>query len=201
MKISKVEELRSLYPEPKTRAIKKELDFLDKHCINFIKNSPFMILSSRDASGKMDTSPRGGTAGFIKILNQNQIILADAKGNNRLDTIRNIVECPEVGSLFMIPGIDETLRLNGKAEIRTDAKYLKLFPEEQNEPNTFILITVETVFLHCAKALMRSDLWGNKNRIEGKDFPSMGVMLKDQIKGDEVPESREDMKIRYQPDL
>ncbi|MFT4602266.1 MAG: PPOX class probable FMN-dependent enzyme [Arenicella sp.] len=201
MKITNTEDLRKLYPEPKGRTLKKELLELDKHCINFLSKSPFMVLSSVGKNGKMDASPRGGEAGFAKVLNSKQILLADAKGNNRLDSITNIVESGEVGSLFLIPGIDETLRINGTAEIRTDSKYLEFFKNEQNEPKTFILINIDTVFLHCAKALMRSDLWGPKFKVAPKDFPTMGQMIKDQIKGEEVPESREDMKDRYQSDL
>lgn len=201
MKIQNVQQLRELYDLPKERTVKKELSELDEHCINFLKHSPFMVLSSANNKGLQDASPRGGKAGFVKVINTKQIVLADAKGNNRLDTLSNIVENPEVGALFFIPGIQESMRLNGQAEIRTDPEIIQLFKEEQNVPKTFILITIETVFLHCAKALMRSDLWGNQFKIEQKNFPTMGKMLKDQLKTDRPIETYEDMVERYKGDL
>ena len=201
MKIETVEQLRKHYIQPKQRAVLKELKSLDEHCINFISKSPFMLLSSSDIKGNLDTSPRGGKAGFAKLLNDKEIVIADARGNNRLDSLSNIVETGYVGILFLIPGIDETLRVNGKAEIRTDEKLLALFTEEQNIPKTCILIQIETVFLHCAKALMRSDLWGPTFKLDPDDFPTMGQMIKDQIKGEEIAESREEMIKRYRGDL
>lgn len=201
MKIENVNQLRELYENPKGRTLKKELTALDKHCKHFLSLSPFMVISSFSSQGEMDASPRGGLPGFAKVLNDQQLIIPDAKGNNRLDSLRNIIETGQVGALFLIPGIDETLRLNGTAEIRTDQHYLDLFSEEKNAPKTCILINVTTVFLHCAKALMRSELWKDTFKVNPKDFPTMGQILKDQLQSDTPPESREEMIKRYQNDL
>lgn len=201
MKIEKPEQLRDLYDQPKGRTLKKELSELDKHCIHFLSLSPFMTISSVSKNGEMDTSPRGGKPGFAKVINKNQLLIADAKGNNRLDTLTNIVETGIVGSIFLIPGIDETLRINGRAAVRTDSELLALFKDEKNPPKTCISIQIETVFLHCAKALMRSHLWANNFRVDPNNFPTMGQMIKDQIQGEETPETREAMIQRYQSDL
>ena len=125
----------------------------------------------------------------------------DAKGNNRLDSLSNIVATGQVGCLFMIPGMDETLRLNGTAKISTDPTLLKMFPNEQNEPKTCIVIDIETIFMHCAKALMRSKLWEEDYKIRREDFPTMGEIMKSHLKDDGVPETRADMLKRYQGDL
>lgn len=201
MKINTVDELRSLYDLPKGRTLKKELPELDQHCRHFLTKAPFMVLSTASKVGKQDASPRGGKSGFVKILDDRTIVIADAKGNNRLDSLRNIVENPEVGALFFIPGIQETLRLNGQAELRTDEPLITLFSDEQNPPKTVIVIQIETVFLHCAKALMRSDLWGETFKVNQHDFPTMGEMLKDQLNTGDPAESHEDMVKRYEPDL
>lgn len=202
MKITSEKDLRKIYDQPKARTLKKELSKLDKHCIHFLEKSPFMVLSTVGKNGEMDASPRGGKPGFAKVLSPTQLVMADAKGNNRLDSITNIVETGKVGTLFMIPGIDETMRLNGTAEIRTDLDLLALFPEEQNPPKTCIVITIETVFLQCAKALMRSKLWENDFKIEDRnDFPSMGEIMKDHTGIEKAPETREEMLKRYQGDL
>jgi PPOX class probable FMN-dependent enzyme len=201
MKIESVKQLREHYIQPSGRAVIKELAELDKHCIHFLQKSPFMVLSSVSKDGKQDASPRGGKPGFAKVLNSKQVLLADARGNNRLDSLTNIVETGETGALFFIPGIQETLRINGQAEIRTDEDLIALFTEEQNQPKTCILITIECIFLHCAKALMRSDLWGDTFKINQADFPSMGQMLKDQLKTEDEVESRDEMVKRYKGDL
>ena len=145
--------------------------------------------------------PKGGSPGFVKILDDQTILIPDAKGNNRLDGLLNIVETGRVGSLFMIPGIDETLRISGKAVISTDQAELNMFKEEKNPPLTCLKITIESVFLHCAKALMRSDLWGDTYRQSRPEFPTMGQMLKDQLKAEGPVESHDDMVKRYQKDL
>ncbi len=201
MKITSKEQLSELYGTPNERAKNKILLKLEKHSRNFIERSPFFILSTIDQQGKMDSSPRGGKPGFVKILNDNQIIFPDSKGNNRVDSLSNIVDTGRVGTLFLIPGVDETLRINGSAHISSDPKLIELFPDEKNTPKTCVVIEVEEVFLHCAKAFMRSALWSADSKIERSELPSIGEMLRDQLGSKEVPESQEAMLKRYQDDL
>ncbi|MDO5980849.1 pyridoxamine 5'-phosphate oxidase family protein [Flavivirga spongiicola] len=201
MQIKTTSELRKLYGFPKGRAKDKDLFNLDKHAIHFINTSPFLVMSTSNKEGKLDASPRGGTPGFVKVINETEIVIPDSKGNNRLDSIVNILETGTVGLLFLIPGIDETLRVNGQASISTDAEYLELFTSENHPPKACIVVAIETLFLHCAKAFMRSKLWDEKAKIDRNTFPTMGHMLKDQLGGLEAPESREDMIKRYEKDL
>ena len=201
MIIENAVQLRKLYSFPSGRAKDKMFSTLDKHAIHFISKSPFAILSTCNTDKKMDASPRGGNPGFVKVYSNNVLVIPDAKGNNRLDSLVNIINSGTIGILFLIPGIDETLRLNGKAVITTDEEYLNLFSDENIAPKTCILVNVEEVFLHCAKALMRSKLWLEDTKINRNEFPTMGEMLKDQLGGNKIAESQEDMVKRYKKDL
>lgn len=201
MTITSLEQLRSLYDYPSGRAKIKQLDALEKHALNFIRTSPFLVMATYDKNGNVDNSPRGGSPGFVSVLNDRQFLIPDFKGNNRIDSLINILETGRIGMLFLIPGIDETLRINGSAELTTSQNYLDKYSKEKNPPKSCILVTIEEVFLHCAKALMRSGLWQEELKIDRKDFPTMGQMLKDQLGGTETPESQEEMVKRYQKDL
>ncbi|WP_341216986.1 pyridoxamine 5'-phosphate oxidase family protein [uncultured Wocania sp.] len=201
MKITTETQLRTLYGYPSGRAKNKVFSRLDKHAINFIEKSPFLILSSSNKEGKHDASPRGGASGFVKVISDSEIIIPDAKGNNRMDSLSNIIETGNLGLLFLIPGVDETLRINGSAYLSIDKNHINLFTSEQNLPKSCIVITVEEVFLHCAKALMRSKLWDESSKINRDELPTMGQMLKDQLGSKETPETREAMVERYQKDL
>lgn len=201
MYIETKQQLRALYTPAKGRSKDKQLDALEKHSINFIEHSPFMTLSTASACGKLDCSPRGGKAGFIKVLDERTLLIPDAKGNNRLDSLTNIIETGNIGCLFLIPGVDETLRVNGTAKLSTSSEYLSLFSEEQNLPQSCIEITITEVFLHCAKALMRSKLWSSETQIERSSFPSMGVMINEQLSVIDTPEAQEEMVQRYLDDL
>jgi len=201
MTINNQEDLRALYGWAKGRAKDKVLTALEAHATNFLEHSPFFVLSTYDLAGKADASPRGGKPGFVKILDDKTILIPDAKGNNRVDSLVNIVETGKVGCLFLIPGIDETLRINGTAVISVDPAHIELFPDERNTPKSCIKINIEEVFLHCAKALMRSELWGETNRVERPGFPTMGVMLNEQLGTSNRIETQEEMKKRYAGDL
>ena len=201
MKISTEEQLRELYELPKERTILKQLDRLDKYAEKFISLSPFLVLSSVGSSGKLDASPRGGVPGFVKVLNEKTLLIPDSKGNNRLDSLVNIIETDEVGILFLIPGMDETLRVNGKAHLSTSSEHLALFEVEKKPVVSCIVVQVEEMFLHCAKALMRSKLWSNESRMDRSELPSMGEMLKDQIGHSDNAETREEMLKRYEGDV
>jgi PPOX class probable FMN-dependent enzyme len=201
MHIESEEQLREIYGYPKGRASNKQLSSLEPHSTNFIEHSPFVVISTHAKSGLVDCSPRGGKPGFVKILSDNCIILPDGKGNNRLDSLVNIIETGDIGCLFLIPGVDETLRVNGHARISTSIEHLGLFSNDQNPAKTCIEITIKEVFLHCAKALMRSELWASKSKIDRSKFPTMGAMINDQLSVNDVPESQEDMVARYVHDL
>ena len=201
MKIETENQLRELYDLPSGRAKDKVFSALDKHAINFISKSPFIVLSTSNKNGKMDASPRGGNPGFVKVLNSQEIVIPDAKGNDRVDSLINIVETGRIGMLFLIPGVDETLRLNGVAFITSDTKYIEIFSSEKIPVKTCLVIKVEEVFLHCAKAFMRSKLWHENSKIERSELPTMGQMLSDQLGFNETPETQEAMVKRYQKDL
>ncbi|PYF83048.1 hypothetical protein DFP75_102138 [Marinomonas alcarazii] len=201
MYLDSEEQLREVYGYPKGRAKDKQLPSLERHSSNFLAHSPFVTISTYAKSGSVDCSPRGGNPGFVKIINDNCIILPDGKGNNRLDSLVNIIETGQIGCLFLIPGVDETLRINGLARISTSSEYLSLFSNDRNPPKTCIEITIKEVFLHCAKALMRSELWSLKAQIDRADFPTMGAMINDQLAIKDDPETQEDMIARYKRDL
>jgi PPOX class probable FMN-dependent enzyme len=201
MNITSTSELREIYGFPSGRAKDKVLKELEPHSRNFIGNSPFVVISTIDNNGNMDASPRGGAIGFIKIANSLELLIPDSKGNNRLDSLSNIIETGRVGLLFFIPGIDETLRVNGSAIVSTSEDILNKFNSDSKPPISCIIVNIEEVFLHCAKAFMRSQLWNNETHINPQDFPSMGRMMKEQLKSTAEAESREAMIKRYSKDL
>lgn len=181
-KIDTQEKLRAIYGDPIEIAVAKCLTALDPHCKHFIGLAPFAVISSADENGDADVSPRGDGPGFIKVLDDNTIVMPDRPGNNRVDTLSNIIENPKVGMLFFVPGVNETLRLNGLAEISTDPELLALFADTPKPPITAIKVTVEEAFLHCAKSLMRSKLWDAGTQIDRKSLPTLGKMIKDQAR-------------------
>jgi PPOX class probable FMN-dependent enzyme len=193
--------LRALYREPSERSLRKQLDRLDEHCRRFVALSPFLVIASTDAEGRVDASPRGGDPGFVKVLDERTVLIPDSPGNNRLDSMQNVIDRPGVGLLFMIPGVDETLRINGRATLRTDAALIDLCANERRRAPLVIAVEVQEAYLHCAKALMRSNLWDPGARQERGVLPSMGQMLKDQIGSPGEAESDAAMRERYQSDL
>lgn len=193
--------LRNLYAEPKGRTLSKQLARLDQHCSNFIRLSPFVVIASGASEGHLDASPRGGEPGFIKILDDKTLLIPDAKGNNRLDTLTNITASGRVGLLFLIPGVDETLRINGDARLDDDPDLIRYFADQKNVPKLVIAVTVAEVYLHCAKALMRSKLWSIDRQVDRSVLPPMGQMINDQTGSNDPVEPREQMIARYEKDL
>ena len=181
MDIDSVEQLRALYPAPKERAVKKQLTALEIHCRRFIQLSPFVVLASSGTSGAMDASPRGGTPGFVKVLDDRTLLIPDAPGNNRLDTLENIIGTGKIGLFFMIPGIDETLRINGTARLSCHEEHFQLFSAEKRLPKLVIEVSVAEAYLHCAKALLRARLWAPDYVQPKGTFPSISRMVGDQI--------------------
>ena len=201
MIIDTVESLRSLYLAPRERALKKQLSALDEHCRRFIELSPFVVVASVSEAQTMDASPRGGAPGFVKTLDDDTLLIPDAPGNNRLDTLENIIATRQLGLLFLIPGVDETLRVNGTAVLSGDEETLKHFADERRRPKLVIKVSIKEAYLHCAKALMRSDLWNAERHVDRAALPTMGQMLKDQIGGDAPAETHAEMLRRYAEDL
>lgn len=178
--------LRGLYDTPSELAVLKQLDRLDVHCRNFLAHSPFCVIGSTRPGRGTDVSPRGDAPGFARVLDDNTIAIPDRPGNNRLDTMSNIVADAEVGLLFFIPGIDETLRVNGTAQLSREPALLAAAAVQGREPHLLILVTVREAFLHCGKALKRSRLWQDDYRLERKAFPSLGRMIVEQTKPSNV---------------
>ena len=201
MRITTPEQLRALYAQPTERAQRKQLDALDGHCKAFIALSPFVVLATSDAAGRVDATPRGGVPGFVVVQGDRTLLLGDAPGNNRLDALQNLLQNPQAGLLFMVPGVDETLRVNGRVELSTDPADVAACGNERRTPKLVLRMTVEEAFLHCAKAFMRSRLWQDGARIPRDRLPTMNQMIHDQLGLDAPPESQADMVRRYQQDL
>ncbi|PYF79910.1 hypothetical protein DFP75_10775 [Marinomonas alcarazii] len=180
-KLSEPQQLDALYKEAHPLALKKEIDALEQHAITFIKHCPFMIMSTSDENGFADVSPRGGDAGFVKVVDANTLAFSDLPGNNRLDSLRNIVERPEVGLLFMIPGIGEVVRVKGTASLHTDKDTLELFAEDNKPPKLVVKIQVHKLLFHCPKAIAVAKLWSEENKVERSFLPSLLAIIQDQV--------------------
>jgi PPOX class probable FMN-dependent enzyme len=189
--------LREIYRPAAGRAVDKQLDRLETHCRRFIELSPFLVISSQGPDGLADVSPKGDAPGFVQVLDDKTVAIPDRPGNNRLDTFTNLMSNPAVGLLFLIPGVDEILRINGTAEVRDDDDLRQRFAVDGKLPATVVLVTVREAYLHCAKALMRSRLWDPDAQVDRSELPSMGRMLKDQIGHTEAAEDQDVMVERY----
>jgi len=169
-------DLRARYRAPSELAIKKQLDHLDHNCRRFIALSPFLCLATAGEKGT-DNSPRGDAPGFVEVVDERTLLIPDRPGNNRLDSLANIVRNPRVGLLFLIPGVTEMLRVNGRAMIVTRPQILERFAVNGRAPASVILVETEEVFLHCSKALIRSRLWQEDAKVDRKVLPSLGRMI------------------------
>lgn len=204
--VDSLEHLRRLYGEQGGRTRDKVLGALDAHCLAFIALSPFVLIATADGAGAADVSPRGDAPGFVAAW-ETELLIPDRPGNNRLDTLSNIIATGRVGLLFLIPGVDETLRVNGRAAIHDDADLAARFAVNGKTPRTVMRVEVEEAYLHCAKAFMRARLWSAEAQVERTVLPTMGEMLRDQIGAkagsaasaaeSQEAESQEDMIARY----
>jgi len=181
--ITSVADLRAKFPPTHPIAVVKCLDHLDIHARDFISRAPFLCIGTQDADGTADVSPRGDPPGFVYILDDKTLAIPDRRGNNRLDTQANIITNPSVSLLFMIPGYDETMRINGQAEITCDPDLLARMAVNGKAPSTAIVVTVSEMFIHCAKAFRRSKLWDPEHRQNRKDMPSLMKIVLDQTSG------------------
>lgn len=175
------EELRGLYKLPGERPLKKELPVLDPHCRHFIERSPFLLIGSQDAAGNGDVSPKGDKPGFVAVLDERTIAIPDRPGNDRLDTLENLLVNPAVGLLFLIPGMNETLRVNGTARITADPALCERFAVNGKPALSVTVVQVRSCYMHCAKAFLRSLLWSPESWPPRAAMPTLGEMLKDQI--------------------
>jgi PPOX class probable FMN-dependent enzyme len=196
-RIETLESLRAIYGAPKGRSVAKQLDRLDRHCRSFIALSPFLILATQGVDGFGDATPRGDHPGFVGVLDDNTLVIPDRPGNNRIDSLANLVERPGIGLLFLIPGVDETLRVNGTAVIDDDEALRAAHMADDKLPATVVVVTVREAYLQCGKALMRSKLWAEESRIERSLLPTMGEMLKDHTRSGEPAETQAEMLARY----
>ena len=202
MTITSREQLRSHYAQPGERALRKQMARLDGHAQRFISLAPFCALATAGREGALlDVSPRGGTPGFVKALDAGTLLLPDSGGNNRLDSLENLLDDPRIALLFMIPGVDETLRVNGLALLRDEPVYLDRFTDERQRPKLVIEVAVKEAYLHCAKAFMRSQLWDPESWGPRSALPSMNQMIHDQIGAGAVTESQAEMLARYEAQL
>ncbi|MAZ03001.1 MAG: pyridoxamine 5'-phosphate oxidase [Sneathiella sp.] len=199
--ITTFDELYSVYKQPAERAVQKELPRLDKHCRHFIALSPFLVLSTDGGDGTADASPRGDAPGFVTVLDDNTLALPDRPGNNRLDSLINILRNPAVGMIFLVPGINETLRINGTATISTDPELMKAHAVDGKLPRSVLLIKVTSAYMHCAKALIRSKLWDPETQVERNVFPTLGQVLADQIAGMDAEQSDAYLEVAYKENL
>jgi hypothetical protein len=180
-RIDSVTDLRDCYGEPSPRAVQKALPKLDKHCRNYIAHSPFLCLGSAQPGGAADVSPRGDAPGFVQVVDDRTLLIPDRPGNKRLDSLQNVLANPFVGLIFFIPGVEETLRVNGRAEIVNDPARLAALAAQGKVPASALLVHVDEAYMHCAKALRRSRLWQDDYKLAKGEFPSLGQILKDQL--------------------
>lgn len=179
MTIDSTQELREIYRPASGGAVDKVIDSLDDHCRRFLELSPLFVLSSADVDGRCDGSPKGGRPGFVEMLDEQRVAWADYSGNNRLDSFENVVDNAHVALLFLIPGLNETLRINGRAELSTDTVLRERFAIDDRPAKVVAVVHVEEAYVHCAKALRRSDLWTPESWPADDERPNASEILRD----------------------
>ena len=175
-RVTTVEQLDALYDAPVPAALVKEIDTISDHYRAFIEASPFVVVATCGPEG-LDCSPRGDPPGFVRVRDDRTVLIPDRRGNNRLDTLRNLVRDPRLSLLFLIPGIGETLRINGRADIVTDPDLCAEFAMQGKLPRTVLVVTVERIYIQCRKALVRSRLWYADTQIARSALPSTGAIV------------------------
>ena len=180
-RVTTAEQLRAIVGEVSPLAKAKDIGRLDEHCRTYIAHSPFALLGTASAAGLCDVSPRGDLPGFVRVLDDHTLVLPERPGNRRTDSLSNIIENPQVGLIFLVPGIEETLRVNGRACISADAELLAAMAVQGKTPRLAIVVEVREAYLHCAKAFRRSQLWDPSRYAERGELPSLGRILRDQL--------------------
>jgi uncharacterized protein len=194
--VTGIDELRVLMGEPSEVALKKDIGVLDEHCRAFIAHSPFVLLATAGATGRCDVSPKGDAPGFVRVLDDRHLVIPDRPGNKRFDGMQNLLDNPHAGLIFLVPGKEETLRVNGRAWIVRDSEILESLTAMGKRPALAIGVEVEECFLHCAKAFKRSHLWEHAQWPELGDLASAARMFLDQTKMADM--TVEDMERRLQ---
>ena len=194
-------QLREIYGAPNERSLKKELTRFDRHCRNFIALSPFLVVASSDPSGRCDASPKGDMPGFVRVVDDTTLLIPDRLGNNRVDTLGNLLARPGVGLIFFVPGINETLRVNGRASVTTDPALLEPLAVNGKAPRSGILVAAEEIYFHCGKALIRSDLWNPEKHVARGAFPPLGRIIAEQIGGIDPDEAERQTAESYRTRL
>jgi PPOX class probable FMN-dependent enzyme len=195
------DDLKTIYPEPTARVIAKARPQVDIHARKFIEMSPFCVIATSGCDGSVDASPRGGHPGFVHVEGPNRLLMPDRPGNNRIDSFKNIVEGSGfVQLIFFVPGIDETLRVGGRATVSADPALLAAMEEFGKLPRAVLCIDVSEAYFHCGKALMRSRLWSKDARVERAVFPSISQVIHDQTKLGEA-ETQTEVEARYKTQL
>lgn len=174
--VKDISALRALYGQPSEGSIRKEVDHVHPHYRAFIEAAPFVVLATVSPDG-IDASPRGDAPGFVRVEDEKTLLLPDRRGNNRIDSLANIVADPRVALLFLIPGIGETLRVNGRADISVDPDLLTRLAVDGKPPRSVLIVHVETVYFQCSRAIVRSGLWKSDTRIAREQLPSTGTIL------------------------
>jgi uncharacterized protein len=186
--ITTEEQIRALLGQPNERVLKKEIARLDLHSKALIAKSPFVLIASSDAEGRLDVSPKGDPAGFVHVLDDETLVIPDRLGNRRADTLINILHNPRVGLLFLVPGKQETLRVNGRATIVRDAKLREPLAVHGKLPELAIVVAVEQVFMHCAKCIIRSKLWEPQAWPDHSGLATLAQAIVDQARLDQPVE-------------
>lgn len=180
-------ELRELVKEPPARSWDKDIGRLDEHARTIIAHSPFVLLATSDPDGTCDVSPRGDPAGSVLVLDDHTLVLADRPGNRRLDSFRNLLRNPQAGLLFLVPGMNETLRVNGSTTLVSDAPFFDDLEVKGKRPELAVVVHVRELYMHCAKAFLRSSLWKPETWPDRDSLPSLGRIAKDQMNIKGVP--------------
>ncbi len=200
-RVRNVADLRDHFGKISPLAEKKVLDRIDRFCRDFIALSPFLVLASSDGQGNADASPRGDAPGFVAVLDDRTLLIPDRRGNNRVDTFGNILAAPGVGLIFFVPGINETLRINGRAEITQEAELLTPLTVQNVAPTIGLKVHVEETYFHCGKALMRSKLWSAESQVERHSFPNLGRIIAEQTAAIGVEEAERNLEESYRTRL
>ncbi len=179
MRLTSIEQLRSVYRPPRGAPVDKVIHRLDAHCVDFLAKSPFFVLSTANSDGVCDGSPKGGPPGFVQVLDDHHLAWADFSGNNRLDSFHNLTTNDGVALLFLIPGLDETLRVNGTAELVDDPDLCAKLAIDGKRARVAAVVTVAEAYLHCAKALRRAGLWSPEAWLADDELPSGACIIKD----------------------
>ena len=181
-------EVLERYRAPGQRVLDKVIHRIDPHCAAFIRLSPFAVLSTASADGEPDVSPRGGDPGFVKVLDDSRLALPDRQGNNRVDSLRNLAGNPRAALMFMVPGIDETLRVYGRTTLHGPDDLGLDLTEFGRPPLSVLVLTVDRAYFQCSKAVMRSELWNPGRRVERSAFPPFSQVLRDHCRADDIPD-------------